>query len=102
MVTLATEQPRFSNVNFVFDEQGLVGLHAQLWYSVFLSYCTDGVKALLGNRPMFGDEKLLLPLQAADMFAWYQRRSALGSLGHESHQRIWDRFRALQYSTLMF
>ena len=35
------------------------------------------------------------------MFAWYQRRSVLGNLGHESHKRIWDIFKTVHCSIVL-
>jgi hypothetical protein len=32
------------------------------------------LKPLVGSRPIHRDEKAFLPLQAADMFAWHNRR----------------------------
>jgi len=101
MVVTAMDYPKFSKVNFVFDEQGRIGIYARLWYLVFIKNCTDQVRSLLGGWPESGDEKMTMPLQGADMFAWYQRRSALGNLGHESHQRIWDLFKDLQLSVVL-
>jgi hypothetical protein len=93
---------RFSPVNFVFDEQGEVGNKVQLWYSLFLAKCVPQMLALLGRDwPAFGDEKKDVQLQAADMFAWYRRRNVLGSLGHESHQRIWERFRETCFTGIL-
>lgn len=102
MVVLAHKSPRFSSVDFIFDNQNEIGQRVQAWYSVFVSRCTERVLALLGKKwPEFGDERKTMPLQAADMFAWYQRRSALGNLGHESHVRLWERFRRIQYSVIL-
>src|SRR5207249_4436298 len=32
------------------------------------------IAALMGSTPIFRDDKLVLPLQAADMVAWHKRR----------------------------
>lgn len=98
---LALEDPRFEKVNFTFDEQGRMGIHARAWYLVFLSYCTGEVRSVLGNWPQSDDEKKNLPLQGADMFAWYHRRNTLGSLGYETHQRIWKLFEYLNLSIVL-
>jgi hypothetical protein len=95
------EQPKFAGVNFVFDKQGRIEPIARFWYELFRGFCMGEIKNLLGDTPKFEDEKQFVPLQAADMFAWYQRRSALGSLGHKSHQDIWQTFQPLQYSTVL-
>ena len=101
VLILGRQHAQFSNVSFVFDEQGRIGTHARLWYLAFLTYCTRALESQLGRWPESGDEKIIVQLQAADMFAWYQRRSVLGSLGHESHQRIWQRFEEFQSATIV-
>jgi hypothetical protein len=102
MVTIAAEVPKFTQVSFVFDNQNKIGDRVQLWYSVFYARCTERVRQILSpNRPTFDDEKTTLPLQGADMFAWYRRRSAINSLGHESHQRLWARFEPMCHSLVL-
>jgi hypothetical protein len=96
-------EPKFSKTNFVFDEQGKVGedslnLYRELWHD----YMGDGTKELLGDfEPEFHDEKKVVQLQAADLFAWHHRRSILGTIGYDHHQRVWDRFRPILASTYM-
>jgi Protein of unknown function (DUF3800) len=101
MVDLAREE-RFGKVNFIFDSQNQIGKNVNAWYLVFLNRCTEDVLRFLGTKwPEFGDEKKTVELQAADMFAWYQRRSALGSLGNEAHSKVWERLSSSHYSTVL-
>jgi hypothetical protein len=88
-------------VNFIFDNQNGLGERVRAVWKFFLNSYTDELRARMGDIPEFADEKACLPLQAADLFAWYQRRSALGTLGHESHIRIWERFKNIRYSTVL-
>jgi hypothetical protein len=103
MLSLGVREPKFSRVNFVFDDQGLIGTYSLLWYEFLLHRIDPKLRAVLGDRwPDFGDEKKVLPLQAADLAAWYQRRSALGTLGHETHIRAWERISAISHSNNLF
>jgi Protein of unknown function (DUF3800) len=102
MATIAEEVPKFTGVNFIFDGQNKIGRNVRLWYLVFYQRCAERLRSLLSpNLPEFEDEKIVLPLQGADMFAWYRRRSVLNSLGHESHQRLWKRFEPLCHSVIL-
>lgn len=58
---------------FVFDEQGGLGTDAVLWYQWFKQGQEPAVAAMMGDQPIFGDDKMVT-LQAADMLAWYLRR----------------------------
>lgn len=95
------EQNTGVRVNFIFDNQNGLGERVRAVWRFFLNSYTDELRARMGDIPEFADEKECLPLQAADLFAWYQRRSALGSLGHESHIRIWERFKNNRYATVL-
>ena len=61
-------------VDFIFDEQGEVGREAAEFYDYVKNQQIPELKALLGCRPVFKDEKVVMPLQAADMLAWIIRR----------------------------
>jgi Protein of unknown function (DUF3800) len=61
-------------VDFVFDNQGKIGDAAVIWYRHFKSLEKPEVASLLGSSPVFQDDKLVVPLQAADMLAWHWRR----------------------------
>jgi hypothetical protein len=62
-------------VDFIFDEQGKIGAEAVVWYEYIKSIQPPEVAKLLGSSPVFKDDKLILPLQAADLLAWHLRRS---------------------------
>lgn len=62
------------STDFVFDEQGKIGLEAVQWYGAFKSRAAEHLQPMLGSSPIFRDDKKVLPLQAADMLAWHQRR----------------------------
>lgn len=61
-------------VNFVFDEQGQMGVDTAIWYGHIKSLQPTGVQELLGSTPIFRNDKKVLPLQAADLLAWHLRR----------------------------
>jgi hypothetical protein len=62
------------SVDFIFDEQGDVGDEAVSWYRDMKSAFPPDARPFFGSTPEFKDDLLVLPLQAADMFAWFQRR----------------------------
>lgn len=65
-------------VDFVFDEQGNIGHDAALMYEWTKARMEPGLQNVLGGSPIFRNDKLVLPLQAADMLAWHVRREASG------------------------
>ena len=77
-------------VNFVFDNQNKVGKQVKEWYQTFKRKCSLEIQERLGDDPQFKDEKVCLPLQCADMFAWYARRNALDSFPNDWHRSVWD------------
>lgn len=70
--------------DIIFDEQGSMGRCAAAWY-VPIKHSFPLLAAHLGGAPIFRDDEEMLPLQAADMLAWYVRREAEGALS--AHQR---------------
>ncbi len=58
--------------DFVFDEQ-------VAWWpnlrKVAATYCKTDLTRSIGATPTYGDEKTVLPLQAADLYAWQLRRN---------------------------
>lgn len=62
-------------VDLVFDMQGNVGADAALWY-IPLKHMDPALMRVLGDAPRFENDDCVLPLQAADMLAWYVRRCA--------------------------
>ena len=61
-------------VNFVFAQQGTMGDQAAMWFSYVRRLKKPGIRELLGSSPVFEDDKLVAPRQAADMVAWHMRR----------------------------
>jgi len=61
-------------VDFVFDEQGEIGIEAVSWYMDMKAAYPASDQLFFGSTPIFRKDSLVLPLQAADMFAWFQRR----------------------------
>ena len=64
-------------VDFIFDEQqGLKREIDRIWDMIILHVGgTMPWKRIVGSRPVFHDERDVVPLQAADMLAWLDRRS---------------------------
>lgn len=60
-------------VQLIFDEQGNVGTEAAVWY-VPLKHMDPMLVRVLGDEPRFENDDEVVPLQAADMLAWYVRR----------------------------
>ena len=60
-------------VQIIFDEQGNVGTEAAVWY-VPLKHMYPTLARALGETPRFESDDEVVPLQAADMLAWYVRR----------------------------
>jgi len=61
------------SISFVFDEHGSLGQEAAQWYYAMRDM--DGTFShMLKSSPIFADDELVEPLQAADMLAWHVRR----------------------------
>jgi hypothetical protein len=56
--------------DYIFDEQGLVGIFAS---EVFKLLKNESLRQRLDSLPIFRDDKRVLPLQAADLYAWNVR-----------------------------
>jgi len=61
-------------VDVDFDDQGKVGQFALQLYQDMKKQFPPTWKQMLGRIPIMLDEKKILPLQAADMLAWVERR----------------------------
>jgi hypothetical protein len=62
-------------VDFIFDEQLRLSDDVQAAWGLFSQLAMKSELApLLGSRPVHGDDKKFLPLQAADLLAWHIRR----------------------------
>ncbi len=77
-------------IDFVFDRHNKLGDEVQGWYDYFKDHVPVDWLSLLGEKPFFADDKKCLPLQAADVFAWYSRRSIIDDL-MPWHEVIWQR-----------
>ncbi len=65
---------------YIFDEHGPLGPRAAvMWQLAKKSVATD-ISDFLGSPPIFLDDKKVLPLQAADLYAWHVRKVINGSL----------------------
>lgn len=61
-------------VDWVFDDQGPIGNEALGWYDFIRNNIGDEVKKRLGAKPIFRHDSDVLPLKAADIYAWQVRR----------------------------
>jgi hypothetical protein len=70
-------------VDFIFDHQpGQSGKIIDVW-DFFKEIATDDTKDMLGSLPEFKDDKDTMPLQAADLHAWWARRRQLEKVNGE-------------------
>jgi hypothetical protein len=61
-------------VDFIFDNQEGMEIPVRDAWNELRSFSPDGVRRRLGRRPEFDDDKVSMPLQAADLHAWWVRR----------------------------
>ena len=61
-------------VNWVFDEQGLIGKKSRAWYYEIKNLAPAALQQRLGGEPIFQHDTQLPPLKAADMLAWHIHR----------------------------
>jgi hypothetical protein len=71
---MIAQTPEELSLDFIFDDQGNVGLNALLWYPAVFSTLAPEIQAKLSGPPYFKSDMDVLPLQAADMLAWHMRR----------------------------
>lgn len=86
---LGRKQSHPTPIDFVFDEHNKIGSDVQGWYAYFKDHAPAEWLPLLGKKPEFADEKTCLPLQAADLFAWYGRRKIVDKL-NPWQETMWD------------
>jgi hypothetical protein len=83
MVSLANSMLEFGlprvPIDFIFDEQGAMGEEARFFYRIIRDGQPAAVRSLLSRDPVFRDDKLVVPLQAADMLAWHVRRNHISN-----------------------
>lgn len=75
-----------NRIDFVFDEQGRqIGSALRAWrYWIGQAQAGQEFTLFLGERPQSGDDKIILPLQAADLLAWRTRRLAEDAYSNQS------------------
>jgi hypothetical protein len=73
-VTYAERSKWNAPIDFIFDEQGGMGLDTIKWYPYIKKVAPEAHKPYFGSPPIFRDDKIFLPLQAADLYAWSIRR----------------------------
>jgi hypothetical protein len=61
-------------VDFIFDHQQGISQHIKNAWDGLKAIAPPLVRDRLGERPKFEDDKHSMPLQAADLFAWWARR----------------------------
>jgi hypothetical protein len=61
-------------VDWVFDDQGRIGKNANKWYEFIMANIAPQTRSRLGTKPIFRHDKSMLPLKAADLYAWQIRR----------------------------
>ena len=78
MVMISQSQERCGidePLDFIFDRQQELESPVQEAWDALARMSPDGVPRNLGKRPQFNDDKLSMPLQAADLHAWWVRRA---------------------------
>jgi hypothetical protein len=61
-------------VDFIFDEQSEKDKVIDGWRSGYRDSVSDDVRAITGKDPIFRNDEKFLPLQAADIYAWWSRK----------------------------
>ncbi len=64
-------------VRFVFDDQSKLGEHVKPELPKMMKYWTADERDRASTAVTFADDKVVLPLQAADMIAWHMQRNAV-------------------------
>jgi hypothetical protein len=64
-------------IDFVFDDQAMEkGKIIEAWDYIKENYARPDTKHLIGSVPAFQNDQKFLPLQAADLLAWWVRKMA--------------------------
>jgi hypothetical protein len=74
-------------IDFIFDDQQGLGHQARELYQAVREQQSKPVRDVLSAEPLFRDDKLVMPLQAADMLAWHIRRH----FEDEDPEELWCR-----------
>ena len=67
-------------VDFIFDERPEEQEVREVW-DFYVQTIPDEVRKLTGRKPVFEDDKKVLPLQGADLWAWWCRKTWLDNNG---------------------
>ncbi len=75
MLDSVVKKPSREKLELIFD-QGVIGRERNIKaaYEGLMDHLPRQMTDLLVGRPRFEDDKCLLPLQMADLFAWHCRR----------------------------
>ena len=71
---------------FIFDEQGKVGEFATDVYRILKD--SPELRSQLNGLPKFEDDKRVIPLQAADLYAWNVHDACLSEEGQDKYAHI--------------
>jgi hypothetical protein len=66
-----------NEIEFIFDEQMTEKKIIREVWDIFANSAPAEAKQRLAGEPLFGDDKKFMPLQAADLYAWWIRRRYL-------------------------
>ncbi len=101
MAKMGIEKGNRSVTDFTFDQHGDIGRDVKALYSEFKRRCGPAYQQRIGVQPEFEDEKVCIPLQSADLFAWYARRHFLQTLKTDWHLGIWAWFHEFHHKMLV-
>jgi hypothetical protein len=75
-------------VDFIFDEEGEKKNTLEAWDRIKLSV-TPQVRKLMGSTPIYRNDKQFLPLQGADLFAYWVRQIELNKMNGMSEGSLY-------------
>jgi hypothetical protein len=81
-------------VDFIFDNTHEKGECMEMWDRMQF-FSRPEVRSLTGDPPIFRDDKTTLPLQAADLYAYWVREWALSGVPDAEKRFPWKRNRAI-------
>jgi hypothetical protein len=64
-------------IDFIFDRQDDSEIYVRDAWDFIKEFSSGGIRRRLGKRPQFEDDRDFMPLQAADLHAWWLRRAYL-------------------------
>jgi hypothetical protein len=65
-----------NKVDFIFDDQCMEKGKIMDAWDLFKQYASSDTKDFIGRAPIFQDDKEVVPIQAADLIAWWIRKMA--------------------------